>query len=502
MINYILQILLFQVLFLAVYDIFLQKETFFKWNRIYLLITPFLSFLIPFLKFKSIQQTVPQEYVVQLPTVFLNPQVIIEQHVTNQTTINYLPYIFISGVLLFSIIFLLKLFKIQKLISKNIIVRYHKYKLVLLTEKKAAFSFFNYIFIHKKLKDNKELDIIQHEIIHCKQKHTIDLLLFELLKIVMWFNPLIYVYQNRITVLHEYISDAEVIKETSKKSYFNSLLSETFNVENISFTNQFYKHSLLKKRIIMITKEKSKKMKQLKYLLVLPLLVSMLIYVSCTDDAQAEIEQIENVLKEEMIPSEGKYFRAENGFIMFLGTHLAGEVVPFDNYTLKEKEIFNKFNERENPKIETSIVIDENGDRVHFIKVPKPPIKNSTQEIEIDDSVPFAIIEEVPIYPGCEGNKEQLRVCLQEKITELVASNFNSKMANELGLKAGVSRIFVLFKIDKDGTITEVKARAPHKELQEEAIRVINLLPKMVPGKQKGENVAVKYSLPIAFKVQ
>lgn len=502
MINYTLQVLVFQVLFLAVYDVFLQKETFFKWNRIYLLITPFLSFLIPFIKFKSIQQTVPQEYVVKLPTVFLNPQVIIEQHITNKTTINYLPYIFISGVLLFAIIFLLKLFKIQKLISKNKVVKYHKYKLVMLTGKQAAFSFFNYIFIHEKLKDNKELDIIQHEIIHCKQKHTLDLLLFELLKIVMWFNPFTYMYQNRITLLHEYISDAEVVKETSKKSYFNSILSETFNVENITFINQFFKHSLIKKRIIMITKEKSQKMKQLKYLLILPILAGMLLYSSCTNEEKDELLEMENVLDSGDETTDGKYLDLETGKT-FIGTSLEGKIVPLNEYTEKEIELYKKTESAQNSFIKFSVVIDKNGERVHFMKMTKNAEKYRVErEYLKGEDVPFAIIEEVPIFPGCEGTKEELRACLQEKITEHVNTNFNSKMANGLGLKSGIKRIFVMFKIDKEGNITDVKARAPHKALQEEAIRVINSIPKMKPGSYLGESVGVKYSLPIAFKVE
>ncbi len=253
----------------------------------------------------------------------------------------------------------------------------------------------------------------------------------------------------------------------------------------------------------MITKEKSQKIKQLKYLLVLPLLVVMLVYISCTNDAQADIEQIENVLKEENIPSEGMYSRAENGFIMFLGTHLAGEVVPYEKYTEKEKEVFNKFRNHENPKFETSVVIDGNGDRVQFIKVPMPPINNNeNMVIEDDGSVSFAIIEDVPVFPGCEGSKEELRICLQKKITQHVNRNFNVGLATELKLKPGINRIFVLFKIDKDGNITDVKARAPHQKLADEAIRVVNLLPQMIPGKQKGDAVGVKYSLPIAFKVE
>ncbi|NOR28916.1 MAG: BlaR1 peptidase M56 [Lutibacter sp.] len=505
MINYILQVVLFQAIFLALYDLFLQKETFFKWNRIYLLITPLVSFVIPFLKFETLKNTVSQEYIEQLPTVFLNPQVLIEQTNQHSSSLNYLAIIFYSGAMLFALLFLIRLTKLFKLITSSKIIKKSRYSIVLLEDKQAAFSFFNYIFVHKQLLESEDLQIIKHELIHCNQKHTFDLLLFELLKIVLWFNPLVYIFQKRITVLHEYISDAEVVSETDKKTYFNNLLAQTFNVENISFINQFFKHSLIKKRIIMITKEKSQRMKQLKYLLVIPLLVSMLVYVSCTNDTQTDIDEMNRIIENEVIYSNGNYFEGKNGIKIFTGSYLAGQVIPFNEMTEREKEIFNNFNNLENSKIEYRLVIDTNGDRVHFLKVPMPPMKNEVSDkiaIEDDGSVPFAVIEDTPIYPGCEGTKEELRMCLQEKITEHVNRNFNTDLAKGLGLKAGVKRIFVMFKIDNEGNISDVKARAPHKALQEEAIRVVNSLPKMKPGSYLGENVGVKYSLPIAFKVE
>ena len=117
---------------------------------------------------------------------------------------------------------------------------------------------------------------------------------------------------------------------------------------------------------------------------------------------------------------------------------------------------------------------------------------------EVIEDVPFAIIEDVPVFPGCKGSKAQLRACLQEHVNK----KFNADLASDLGLAPGVKRIFVMFKIDKTGNITDVMARAPHKRLQEEAIRVVQSLPKMTPGKQRGRPVGVKYSLPIAFKVE
>lgn len=123
-------------------------------------------------------------------------------------------------------------------------------------------------------------------------------------------------------------------------------------------------------------------------------------------------------------------------------------------------------------------------------------------EEEIGD-VPFAVIESVPIFPGCEGlnNNEERKQCMSKKISEFVNKNFDTGLAADLGL-SGINRVYVQFKIDKKGNIVNVAARAPHPRLQSEGERVIKKLPKMKPGQQRGQNVGVLYSLPITFQVQ
>lgn len=124
------------------------------------------------------------------------------------------------------------------------------------------------------------------------------------------------------------------------------------------------------------------------------------------------------------------------------------------------------------------------------------------EEVEEDIEVPFAVIENVPIFPGCEsGNNAAKRDCMSEKISAFVQKKFNTDLAGDLGL-TGRQRISVIFKIDKEGNVTGVRSRAPHPSLEKEAARVINLLPKMKPGKQRGKAVIVPYSLPIVFQVQ
>ncbi|WP_366140758.1 energy transducer TonB [uncultured Algibacter sp.] len=128
------------------------------------------------------------------------------------------------------------------------------------------------------------------------------------------------------------------------------------------------------------------------------------------------------------------------------------------------------------------------------------PTIEEIEVIEEDIDVPFAVVEEVPIYPGCEnGSRTQRKNCTSEAISKFVLRNFNTQMADDIGL-VGRQRINVIFKIDKNGNIVDIQSRAPEPELEMEAIRVITSLPKMKPGKQRGKAVSVPYSLPIIFE--
>ncbi len=122
---------------------------------------------------------------------------------------------------------------------------------------------------------------------------------------------------------------------------------------------------------------------------------------------------------------------------------------------------------------------------------------------ETVEDVPFSVIEDVPIFPGCEGlaNNEERKQCMSKKIQQFVNREFNKDLGSELGL-SGINRVIVQFKIDETGKIVDIKSRAPHPRLEREAARVIDKLPDMTPGKQRGKEVGVMYSLPIVFQVQ
>ena len=121
-------------------------------------------------------------------------------------------------------------------------------------------------------------------------------------------------------------------------------------------------------------------------------------------------------------------------------------------------------------------------------------------EEELDIDVPFAIIEDVPLYPGCENvPKSQRRKCFQEKIQKHIIKNFRyPEIAQEMGIQG---RVFVQFIIGKDGNISGIRTRGPDKNLEKEANRIISKLPKMTPGKQRGRPVRVPFSIPVTFKL-
>src|SRR5690554_5404279 len=147
---------------------------------------------------------------------------------------------------------------------------------------------------------------------------------------------------------------------------------------------------------------------------------------------------------------------------------------------------------------ETVIESTETSQEEKIVKVEEVFV----EEVEEDIEVPFAVIENVPVFPGCEsGNNEAKKACMNEKMSKFISSKFNTDLAGDLGL-SGVQKISVFFKIDKTGEIVDIKARAPHPRLEQEAIRVVGLLPKMLPGKQRGKAVRVPYYLPIKFQVQ
>ncbi|WP_293296984.1 TonB family protein [Allomuricauda sp.] len=495
MITYILESLAFQLLFLLTYDLFLKKETFFQWNRAYLLATFVLSILLPWIKIEALQTTMPKEletttvFLTQLDGVVIGP---------DSPEVNFLasvpwPYLVMAiGAILAALWFVFKILQLSRLKSKSKVEHYPDYTKVIMPQSSSAFSFFRSIFMGAQIKKDKEANILAHEMVHVKQKHTLDLLFFELARIVFWFNPLVYIYQNRIAELHEFIADEKAVKQ-NKQAHFEMLLSEAFHTQNISFVNQFFTKSLIKKRIVMLQKKKSKAVWQLKYVLLMPLVLGMLIYTSCESELKAnntdEVTSLENGVNHD---DKNHVITLKVGDIASL-TH---EEKDMRAQILKEirnrnEESILEIVDKENRKVK--IQLEQENRKINIY------VDGDTSENKVGGiSVPFAVIDEVPVFPGCE-DAEDKRACFQEKIQEHIRKNFNyPKAAQELGIQGRVSSIFT---IDAGGNIVDINMRGPHEILEEETQRILSKLPQMEPGKHKGEAVKVPFSIPIVFKL-
>jgi protein TonB len=187
------------------------------------------------------------------------------------------------------------------------------------------------------------------------------------------------------------------------------------------------------------------------------------------------------------------------------------------NQDIDEEPPIIKPRELETPKTEPPVlpekieVVDDDdvNETVIQFKVPDETealemanIEEVDEPVEVIEDVPFTIIEDVPVFPGCKGSKKELKSCFNKKMQKHFQRKFNADLPNDLGMSPGKKRIIMLFKIDKVGNIVDIRAKAPHPKLQKEAIRIIKLLPKMKPGRQRGKAVGVKYTLPMRIEVE
>jgi len=527
MIHYILQVVAFQLFFLLIYDLFLKRETFFNWNRIYLLATAVLSLILPFLKIQKLTAITQEQFVVKLPEVVIgattssgNPQI------ADYASINIEPeaisiwqIVLFSGMMVSVLILAVKIFRIVLLVKQSQKQWWQDLLIVKVLNSKVAFSFFNYVFLGDKLSKEESQTILSHESIHIKQGHSFDLMFFELLRIVLWFNPLVYMYQNRISTLHEYIADEKAVKFHNKNEYYNQLLGQVFETRQFSFVNPFFKKSLIKKRILMLSQAKSKQHNIFKYALLIPLVASMLFYVSCHKESLAEndpaisdldqytysveVGDFHNLTKEEKIT-----INAFKNFLMTHPNYISWARIDSNKNTItysihsKDEEIPDgaKKVEFQTQKDKGFILISDFGKGGNsVVKIDESDLEISNGDIE----VPFGVVDQVPTTAECAdkfASNENRKKCVSDFIAKHVNLNFNTQLASNLGL-TGKQRITVIFRVDTEGNVMQVRARAPHPGLEEEAVRAVKTLPRFTPGKHKGKEVVVLYSLPIIFQI-
>jgi len=261
--NYLLWANIYLAVLYVFYWIFLRKETFFQLNRWYLLSSALLSFTIPLLDLKLFSFVADSKiFSVTGATVHIN-QVVVSNSPYN--SLHILLFIYLSGCLVSFIWFLYRV-----LLIKNSLKVSHP---------GDAFSFLNLIQVDPGLAAYET--IIEHEQIHVKQFHSLDILFLEIIKIFNWFNPVIYLLIRSLKLTHEYIADQESNdSENGRIEYANLLVSQVFNVPVHSLKNNFFNKSFLTKRIDMLFKNKSKKSVLIRFSLLIPIMLVALAFQS------------------------------------------------------------------------------------------------------------------------------------------------------------------------------------------------------------------------------
>ncbi len=295
LIQYILETGICLALFYFGYWIFLKKETYFNLNRIYLVFSVIFSFIIPTLN-------IPSPFIISrgIETTF---------RMTETTAFpgrswgmaEILLLIYTAGVIFFLLRFVFHLTKLFIVVKKFGIKNYEGTHIVSIDKGFSPFSFLNIIFINdKKITENDLRRIIAHEKIHIKQYHSFDILLMELATIFQWFNPFVWPYKKSLQETHEYLADYGVIAQGfSKAKYQLLMLEQHVGMKLFEFANNF-KQSLIKRRITMMTKNKSRSVARLKFLLVLPLASLLVLAFADPKPPESPFPQIDEASKAEI----------------------------------------------------------------------------------------------------------------------------------------------------------------------------------------------------------
>ena len=292
MTDFLIKSTIILTILLSFYHLVLGREKIHHFNRFYLLISIVISFIMPFLTFEIIKViplfvniepiksvTIPSE---------INENVIRENAVPIIETINYTPYIFWSLYALITFILLVRFVKNGlKLISKtksNPIVKYKNAKLVLVDEKVLPHTFLNYIFINFDDYNSRSIEdeLFTHELVHVTQKHSLDILFIEFLKVLFWFNPIFIFYKKAIQLNHEFLADDAIVKTYNNVPFYQNLLLQKGNGNPTIYLASNLNYLVTKKRLIMMTKSTSQKIALLKKVAIIPILAG-LIYFFCIE---------------------------------------------------------------------------------------------------------------------------------------------------------------------------------------------------------------------------
>lgn len=434
--QYLLLVNLYLLLFYGFYALLLRKETFFQMNRVYLVSSALLSFFIPMIHSNWVENLFITQKVEHSLAAYTSPEIVyqfnpIEDH--HITIGQIMLSIYAAGALFLAIKFAWQLVSLKKMIDQP--------------DQTSAFSFFKSIRVNKT--EERQDVIIAHEEVHVREWHSADVMLMEAITIINWFNPVVYFYRLGIKHIHEFIADKQAINNGVEKSeYALLLLSQTLKTPAHQLVNPFFNHSLLKRRIMMLQKNRSQRAALLKYGLSAPLFILMLILSSATISKSHTVKIINKKAEEVFLtpasPSDS----------------LADVSSQADVSKAKEVKVTN------------------------LLYRPK--------QVTVADTTPkkgivFTAVERSPEF---KGGIEAFYQFLQQNLrypAEMRKNNIQGK-------------VFITFIVEEDGSLSNFRVlRDVGYGSAEETERVFRLSPKWNPGLQNGRSVRVQFTMPVSF---
>ncbi len=537
---YLVQVNIYLLAFYAFYRLLLSKETFFNLNRFYLIGSTLASFAIPVFQADWIKNLLATQKVQEV-ALSLNSQAYevlfqprAEIKVLSLGEVLIWVYFAVAGTLFIKLLYQI----------------YQAIKAFRNQHSLEACSFFGYVAVDEDM-EGKEA-IMNHELVHVNQYHSADVIFFELTAIINWFNPIVYFLKKEIKKNHEYIADEQASETLAEKSAYAMLIfNQNFGIQAQNITNSFFNQSILKQRIMMLQKNKSKRSALLKYGLSAPLFLAMLILSSAfvsektqgTTQGLLETKVLTDTItvpppppfapsKTPLYFVDGKLNEAEafnkidpktiksmnvldgkqakkkygkkgtNGAIEIVLKKVAavsptkntplyvldGKVMDADIQSLNPDEI-QSINVLKGEKA-TEKYGEKGVNGVIEITSKKAAVTTNSDEMIGDKSAEAKSLDKIDTMPQFAGGQAGWAKFLQE----------NVKYPKEAHKNNISGRVILSFVVEKSGELSEIKVlKSVEESLDQEALRVIKNSPKWIPGMKDGKAVRVSFTMPINF---
>ena len=450
---YDLKVAALVAVFYMFYRLLLSRETFHRVNRVVLLLTAVASFVLP-LCVITLHKTV----VVNLAEGDVSIGVMNAEVETDAT----MPFWQIAAIIAFFIGMVVTLgYTLMNVVRVWLLIQHSEQHpqtdgtvVCVSSDDVSPFSWMRYIVLSRSDYEANDASILAHERGHIRQHHSLDLVLVDMLTALQWFNPAMWMLRQDLRAIHEYEADAAVLSQgINMRQYQYLLIQKAVSQCGYSVANGI-SHSTLKNRINMMLHKNSSRTSMLKLLALAPIV----------------------------------------GMTLALNAETVNDYVYDEPQTPQKQTVVKKGNQDKTVKVGAKTV------EVKTIKPAqtKAPVKKAEPKKEVKDVKAsvikneervFDVVEEMPKFPGGDD-------ALIKFLHESIKYPAEAEKAGKQG------RVVVTFVVNKDGSVDNAKVvRSVDEKLDAEALRVVNAMPKWQPGKQQGQEVNVKFTLPVTFKL-